>query len=97
MLISRNVTIGSLRTSMRLEPEFWAALAEIAEVEGLSLDELCTRVDACCGTLSRSGAVRMFTAAYFRSGAGDADGTVAGDTDARKRDLTPMSFSRLQA
>lgn len=65
MLVSRNVTIGALRTSMRLEPEFWSALNDIARVEGLSLDALCTRVDAQRGAHSRTAAMRLFATAYF--------------------------------
>ncbi len=40
MLVNRNITMGSLRTSMRLEPEFWAALTEISAREKLDIDQL---------------------------------------------------------
>lgn len=69
MLVSRNVTIGTLRTSMRLEPEFWNALAEIARREKLTLDALCTRVDAGRGDHSRTAAMRLFAVAYFKANA----------------------------
>lgn len=65
MLVSRNVTIGALRTSMRLEPEFWNALAEIAQCEQLTLDALCSRIDAERGEVSRTAAMRLFVVAYF--------------------------------
>ena len=65
MLVSRNVTIGALRTSMRLEPEFWNALRDIAHRERLSLDALCTQVDAARGDHSRTAAMRLFATAYF--------------------------------
>ncbi|MEK9662810.1 MAG: ribbon-helix-helix domain-containing protein [Alphaproteobacteria bacterium] len=65
MLVSRNVTIGPLRTSMRLEPEFWNALGEIVQREQLTLDALCTRVDAERGEHSRTAAMRLFAVAYF--------------------------------
>ncbi len=65
MLLSRNVTVGALRTSMRLEPEFWAALVDIARMENLSLDALCSRIDARRGTLARTAAIRLFATAYF--------------------------------
>jgi predicted DNA-binding ribbon-helix-helix protein len=65
MLISRNVTIGVLRTSMRLEPEFWDALGDIARRESMSLDELCTHIDTRRGAHSRTAAMRLFATAYF--------------------------------
>lgn len=35
MLISRNIKFSGRRTSVRLEPEFWAALDEIAARRGV--------------------------------------------------------------
>lgn len=65
MLVSRNVTIGALRTSMRLEPEFWDALGDIARRKNMTLDALCTQVDARRGTHSRTAAMRLFATGYF--------------------------------
>ena len=31
-LVSRNITLSNGRTSIRLEPEFWHALAEICDL-----------------------------------------------------------------
>jgi predicted DNA-binding ribbon-helix-helix protein len=45
-LVSRNVVVADHRTSVRLEPELWDALADIARRERLSLNELCTRIGA---------------------------------------------------
>ena len=73
MLVSRNVTVGALRTSMRLEPEFWAALADIARTEDLSLDALCSLIDARRGAVSRTAAMRLFATAYFAGAGTDAD------------------------
>jgi predicted DNA-binding ribbon-helix-helix protein len=67
MLVSRNVTIGVLRTSMRLEPEFWDALGEIARRENMTLDALCAHVDERRGAHSRTAAMRLFATAYFMS------------------------------
>ena len=41
-LKSRNVKVGDHRTSVRLEPELWAALEEIAESEGRTIHDICT-------------------------------------------------------
>lgn len=65
MLVSRNVTIGALRTSMRLEPEFWDALFEISRIEQMTLDALCTHVDAQRGSHSRTAAMRIFATSYY--------------------------------
>jgi len=65
MLINRNITVGGHRTSIRLEPEFWAGLADIAQREQLSIDELCTEIDSGAGDLSRTAAIRIFITAYM--------------------------------
>ncbi len=64
MLINRNVTVGGRRTSLRLEPEFWDALADIAGREGLSLDHLCGLIDSQRGGLSRTAAIRIYIVGY---------------------------------
>lgn len=35
MLVSRNIRLSGRKTSIRLEPEFWAALDEIASKRGV--------------------------------------------------------------
>ncbi|MBT5571783.1 MAG: ribbon-helix-helix domain-containing protein [Alphaproteobacteria bacterium] len=65
MLINRNITVGELRTSVRLEPEFWSALVDIAKREKASIDQLCTLIDAHLGDLGRTAAIRVFIASYF--------------------------------
>lgn len=65
MLVNRNITVGSLRTSVRLEPQFWEALSDIAARERLTVDRLCTIIDANAGELGRTAAIRVFIASYF--------------------------------
>jgi|GEM_PF-1843124 predicted DNA-binding ribbon-helix-helix protein len=65
MLVNRNITVGKLRTSVRLEPEFWSALSDISVREKASVDELCTLIDAHLGELGRTAAIRVFIASYF--------------------------------
>ncbi|MGB0571651.1 MAG: ribbon-helix-helix domain-containing protein [Alphaproteobacteria bacterium] len=65
MLVNRNITVGSLRTSVRLEPQFWEALPDIAAREQLTVDRLCTIIDANAGELGRTAAIRVFIASYF--------------------------------
>jgi predicted DNA-binding ribbon-helix-helix protein len=65
-LVNKNIFIGKKRTSMRLEPEMWDALAEISEREGLSLHDLCMLVDKQRGDSSLTSATRVFIMSYFR-------------------------------
>ena len=65
MLINRNITVNGHRTSIRLEPEFWAGLTDIAQRENLTIDELCTEVDRDAGGLSRTAAIRVFITSYM--------------------------------
>ena len=45
-LIKRSLSLAGHRTSVALEPEFWAALEAAARAEGVSLAALAARVDA---------------------------------------------------
>src|SRR5215475_8472912 len=69
-LVNRNVNIEGRRTSVRLEPAMWAALARIAERESLTINQLCTRIDHLrdnnCGLTA---AIRVFLMAYFQEAA----------------------------
>ncbi len=44
-LIKRSVTIQGHRTSIALEPEFWAALEAAAQADGLTPTAWITRLD----------------------------------------------------
>jgi predicted DNA-binding ribbon-helix-helix protein len=46
MLTKRSFALAGHRTSVALEPEFWAALAAIAAARGLALSALVAEVDA---------------------------------------------------
>jgi predicted DNA-binding ribbon-helix-helix protein len=48
------VVVADRRTSVRLEPELWDALAAICKRERCTLNDLCTRVDR----LRRAGVAR---------------------------------------
>ena len=63
----RNVRIGIRRTSMRLEHEFWDALAAFAAREGLTVAKICTDISRRHGATGLSSAVRVAVLAYFRS------------------------------
>ncbi len=77
-LVNRNITSGSGRTSMRLEPEVWDALREICLREGIELRELIRRVETEYGVGGRTSAVRVHVLQYFRAAASDDGHRVAG-------------------
>ncbi len=46
MLEKRSFSLSGHRTSVALEPEFWAALAQAAQRQEMALSALVTRIDA---------------------------------------------------
>ncbi len=70
-LISRNVTIGGRRTSLRLEHEAWDALGEICRREGKSVHEVCSHVEEKRKVANRTSAVRSYIISYYREAATD--------------------------
>ncbi len=72
LLVSKNVNVGRRRTSLRLEQEFWEALADICARESLTIHQLCTLVDQRRHGSSRTSAIRAFVITYFRAAAGEA-------------------------
>ncbi len=46
MLQKRSFTLAGHRTSVALEPEFWAALSAVAAAQGVALGRLVAAVDA---------------------------------------------------
>lgn len=66
-LVLRNVVVNGCRTSMRLEPAMWSALAEIARREKLTQHQICNLVHLhkSEGTTLTS-AMRVFIMDYFR-------------------------------
>ncbi|HJS85500.1 MAG TPA: ribbon-helix-helix domain-containing protein [Acetobacteraceae bacterium] len=77
-LVNRNVVAGSGRTSMRLEPELWDALAEICEREGRGIHDLIRGIDGQRERGGRTSAVRVFVVQYFRAAATEAGHMAAG-------------------
>jgi predicted DNA-binding ribbon-helix-helix protein len=67
-LVSKNVTLPTGRTSFRMEPEFWAALDEIARVEGVTRNDLVGRAQAAYPDGTRTSAVGVFVLEWFREG-----------------------------
>lgn len=66
MLVCKNVIVNGRRTSMRLDRETWISLADICAREGLTIHELCSKIDASKGQSGLSSATRLFVLTYFR-------------------------------
>jgi len=54
---------------MRLEPEMWDALTDIAHREGISVNQLCSEVSRGRKQSSLTSAMRVFVLAYYRCAA----------------------------
>ncbi len=65
-LVNRNVIAGRGRTSMRLEPELWEAMAEICRMEQIGLSEMIRTIESRGHPGGRTSAVRVFIVQYFR-------------------------------
>ncbi len=87
-LVSRNILIDGRRTSVRLEPEMWVALRDIAGREGSSIHELCSLVALCKRASSTlTAAIRVFLMLYYRASSTEDGHSRAGHGDiARMRD-----------
>ena len=68
-LVSRNVIVNGRRTSLRLEPEMWEALEEIARREHQTINDVVAFVDSQRGSATLTSDVRVFVLSYFRSAA----------------------------
>ncbi len=67
-LINRNTMVAGRRTSVRLEPEMWAALLDIARREGQTIHDLATIVEERKKPeTSLTAAIRVFCLVYYRS------------------------------
>jgi predicted DNA-binding ribbon-helix-helix protein len=68
-LVSKNVRIGKHRTSIRLEPEMWAALRVICQIENSTLHKICTdvhsRMSRGLARQSLTSAIRVFILQYY--------------------------------
>jgi len=67
-LVSRNVTVYGRRTSIRLEPEMWDTLKDVAKKEKCSVHNLCTLVFLRKGAdTSLTAAIRVFLVLYYKA------------------------------
>lgn len=67
-LVSRNIVVMGRRTSIRLEPEMWAALKDMAGREQCSIHDLCSAVAMRKqDKTSLTAAIRVFIMLYYKA------------------------------
>ena len=66
MLVCKNVIVNGRRTSMRLDRETWISLSDICTREGITIHQLCSKIDTTKGASGLSAATRWFVLNYFR-------------------------------
>ncbi len=67
-LLGRNVTILGRRTSIRLEPQMWDILYEVAERENTTIHEFCSLVSIRKHeNASLTSSIRVFLLLYYRA------------------------------
>src|SRR5947209_18900394 len=88
-LVIRNVVVAGHRTSVRLEPAMWEALADIARHRRKTLRELVTEIERNRTASSLTAAIRVYIVDFYRSAATRA-GIVAGH-EPELRPRTPVS------
>ena len=68
MPAKHSVTLAGHTTSVSLEPEFWAALKEVAALRAMSVNRLIADIDATRGQRGLSSALRVFVLDQYRAG-----------------------------
>jgi predicted DNA-binding ribbon-helix-helix protein len=58
--LKRSLTIAGHRTSISLEPEFWAALSSVATSQSKSVSALVSEIDQQRGERNLSSAIRVW-------------------------------------
>jgi predicted DNA-binding ribbon-helix-helix protein len=67
LLEKRSVTIAGHRTSVALEPEFWAILKQEAARQNISFARLISAIDSSRGERPLASALRLHALAALRS------------------------------
>ncbi len=67
-LVSRNITVLGRRTSVRLEPEMWSSLRDIAKREQCKTHDICSLIQLRKNPdTSLTAAIRVFIMLYYRA------------------------------
>lgn len=69
-LVLKNITVNGKRTSIRLEPEMWSELKNIAKREQCTIHDICSLITMRKHeNTSLTAAIRVFLMLYFRAAA----------------------------
>ena len=77
-LVSKNVTLGGRRTSLRLEQAMWDCLGEVCAREKISLGELCKHIDETRFESTLTAALRVHLVKYYQAAATEEGHAAAG-------------------
>lgn len=85
-LIGKNICVGGRRTSVRLEPEMWDALYDIATREQTTIHHICSLIALRKHRMSTlTAAIRVFLLLYYRAAS-----TEEGHARVKHGDFTTM-------
>ncbi len=70
-LVSRNIRLDDHRTSIRLEPAMWEALARVCAREGRSMNQLVTAIAGRHDQSTLTAAIRVYLLSYYQAAATD--------------------------
>ncbi len=76
-LVSRNVRVVGRRTSVRLEPVMWQAMADISAREGITIFDFCTRAHEANQGSNLTAAIRAAIVRYLLAALADAENRLA--------------------
>ncbi len=76
-LVSRNVRVVGRRTSVRLEPVMWQAMADISAREGITIFDFCSRARAARHGSNLTASIRAEIVAYLLAALADAESRLA--------------------
>ena len=63
----RTIVLGNHRTSLRLEPVMWAALADIADQRGKTVHDVIAEISRAHDQASLSSAIRVYIVDHYRA------------------------------
>jgi predicted DNA-binding ribbon-helix-helix protein len=66
-IVKRSIMIGGHQTSITLEDDFWIALREISEAQGVRVSELVATIDHDREHVNLCSAIRLYVLDYYRS------------------------------
>ena len=68
-LVIRNVVVAGHRTSVRLEPQMWDALNDVARRLRVTIHDLVTAIDSERTASSLTAAIRVYIVGFYRAAA----------------------------